>query len=133
MLSSSAELYEPQTGATESVEVPFESVTHKKRKRSKKSSEQNGNNPVKRSLKKTPEKMSQPTPTSVSKQEDKGKNEVELSPELKELKKRLNTAMLIMLININKCIPEALQPIKDSIDKIVNSSSLIDLQETEIK
>ena len=77
--------------------------------------------------------MSQPTPTSVNKQEDKGKNEVELSPESKELEKRLNTAMLIMLININKCIVEALQPIKDSIDKIVNSSLLIDLQETEIK
>ena len=38
-----------------------------------------------------------------------------------------------MLVNINKCIAEALKPIKDSIDKIVNSSSLIDWQETEIK
>ena len=36
MLSLSAELYEPQTGATESVEVPFESVTHKKREAIKK-------------------------------------------------------------------------------------------------
>ena len=79
--------------------------------------------------------MSQPAPTSVSVQDemvplDKGKNEVELSPELKELEKRLNTAMLI---NINKCIAEALQPIRDSIDEIVNSSSLVDQQETEIK
>ena len=61
---------------------------------------------------------------------DKDKNEVELSPELKELEKRLNTSMLI---NINKCIADALQPIKDSIDKIVNSSALIDQQEIEIK
>ena len=79
--------------------------------------------------------MSQPTPTTVNTCEemmplDKGNNEVELSPELKELEKRLNTSMLI---NINKCIAEALKPIKDSIDKIVNSSSLIDRQETEIK
>ena len=49
-------------------------------------------------------------------------NGVELSPELKELEKRLTTSMLI---NINKCIAEALQPIKDSIDKIVNSSTQI--------
>ena len=38
-----------------------------------------------------------------------------------------------MLININKCIADALKPIKDSIEKIVNSSSLIDQQEIEIK
>ena len=72
--------------------------------------------------------MSQPTQTSVSVHEetmsvDNGNNGVELSPELKELEKRLNTSMLI---NINKCIAEVLKPIKDSIDKIVNSSSLID-------
>ena len=131
----SAEPIVPQTNTTDSVEVPFESVKHKKRKQSKKSSEQSDNNPVKRSLKKNPEKMSQPTPTTVNAREemmplDKGNNEVELSPELKELEKRLNTSMLI---NINKCIAEALKPIKDSIDKIVNSSSLIDRQETEIK
>ena len=60
---------------------------------------------------------------------DNGNNEVEVSPELKELEKRLNTSMLI---NINKSIAEALKPIKDSIDKIVKSSSLIDRQETEI-
>ena len=128
LLSPSAELNEPQADTTDSVEVPFESVRHKKRKQSKKSSEQNDNNPVKRSLKKTPEKMSQPTPTSVSIHEemmpvDKGNNEVELSPELQELEKRLNISMLI---NINKCIAEVLKPIKDSIGKIVNSSSLID-------
>ena len=103
-------------------------MKHKKRKQSKKSSEQSDNNSVKRSLKKTPEKMSQPTPTIVNACKemmplDKGNNKVELSPELKELEKRLNTSMLI---NINKCIAEALKPIKDSIDKIVNSSSLID-------
>ena len=57
-------------------------------------------------------------------------NEVELSPELKELEKRLNTSMLI---NINKCIAEALQPIKDSIEKIVNSSTQIDSHDNEIK
>ena len=79
--------------------------------------------------------MSQPTPTIVNTREemmplDKGNNEVELSPELKELEKRLNTSMLI---NINKSIAEVLKPIKDSIDKIVKSSSLIDQQETEIK
>ena len=55
---------------------------------------------------------------------------VELSPELKELEKRLNTSMLI---NINKCIAEALQPIKASIDKIVNSSAQIDRHDNEIK
>ena len=124
-----------QTDTTDSVEVPFESVKHKKRKRSKKSSEQSDNNPVKRSLKKKPEKMSQPTQTIVKTREemiplDNCNNEVEVSPELKELEKRLNTSMLI---NINKSIAEALKPIEDSIDKIVKSSSLIDQQETEIK
>ena len=135
LLLPSAELIVPQSDTTDSVEVPFESVKHKKRKRSKRSSEQSDNNPVKRSLKKNPEKMSQPAPTTVNTHEemmplDKGNNEVELSPELKELEKRLNTSMLI---NINKSIAEALKPIKDSIDKIVKSSSLIDQQETEIK
>ena len=38
-----------------------------------------------------------------------------------------------MLININKCIAEALKLIKDSIEKIVNSSAKIDHQDTEIK
>ena len=57
-------------------------------------------------------------------------NEVELSPELKELEKWLNTSMHI---NINKCIAEALQPIKDSIEKIVNSSAQIDSHDNEIK
>ena len=95
LLSLSAEPFEPQTGATENVEVPFESVRHKKRKQSKKSSEQTGNNPVKRSFKKTPDKMSQPTLTSANKHEetlplDTSKSEVELSSELKELEKRLN-------------------------------------------
>ena len=66
LLSLSAELIVPQSDTHDSVEVPFESVKHKKRKRSKKSSEQSDNNPVKRSLKKTPEKMSQPNPTIVN-------------------------------------------------------------------
>ena len=135
MLSLSAKLIVPQSDTTDSVEVPFKSVKHKKRKQSKKSSEQSDSNPVKRSLKKTPEKMSQPNPTTENACKemmplDKCNNEVELSPESKELEKRLNTSMLI---NINKCIAEALKPIKDSIDKIVNSSSLIDQQESEIK
>ena len=38
-----------------------------------------------------------------------------------------------MLVNINKSIAAALHPIKDSIDKIVKSSILIDHQEIEIK
>ena len=38
-----------------------------------------------------------------------------------------------MLININKCIAEALKPIQDSIDKIVNSSAKIDQQDSEIR
>ena len=58
------------------------------------------------------------------------KDSVELSPELKELEKWLNTSMLI---NINKCIVEALKPIKDSIDKIVNSSAKIDHHDIKIK
>ena len=61
---------------------------------------------------------------------DKGNSEVDLSPELKELEKRLNTSMLI---NIKKSIDDTLKPIKDSIEKKVSSSSLIDQQEIEIK
>ena len=57
-------------------------------------------------------------------------NEIESSPELKELEKWLNT---FIFININKCIAEALQPIKDSIEKIVNSSTQIDSHDNEIK
>ena len=127
LLSPSAELVVPQTNTNDSVEAPFESVKHKKRKRSKNSSEQSGNNQFKRSMKKTPEKMSTNNPSEDTMPLDKGNNEVELSPELKELEKRLNTSMLI------KCIADALKPIKDSIEKIVNSSSLIDQQEIEIK
>ena len=81
--------------------------------------------------------MSDPVPNHCSDDttEDKSpqgmeENGVELSPELKELEKRLNISMLI---NINKCIAEALQPIKDSIEKIVNSSAQIDGHENEIK
>ena len=88
---------------------------------------------MKRSLKKTPGRMSQPNPDSETKTAEvpaENKVEVKLSPELMELEKRLNSTMLI---NINKCIAEALKPIKDSIDKIVKSSTLIDQQEIEIK
>ena len=81
--------------------------------------------------------MSDPVPNHCSKDitEDKNphgmeENGIELSPELKQLEKRLNTSMLI---NINKCIAEALQPIKDSIEKIVNSSTQIDSHDNEIK
>ena len=74
--------------------------------------------------------MSTNNPSEDTMPLDKGNNEVELSPELKELEKRLNTSMLI---NINKCIADVLKLIKDSIEKIVNSSSLIDQQEIEIK
>ena len=81
--------------------------------------------------------MSVPVPNPTSKDTIKDNNpdgveegSVELSPELKELEKRLNTSMLI---NINRCIAEALQPIKDSIDKIVNSSAQIDCHDNEIK
>ena len=61
---------------------------------------------------------------------DKGNSEVDLSRELKELEKRLNTSMLI---NIKKSIADVLKPIKDSIEKIASSSSLIHQQEMEIK
>ena len=76
--------------------------------------------------------MASPDPKSNPKDSVTGdvSDGVELSPELKELEKRLNTSMLI---NINKCIAEALQPIKDSIDKIVNSSTQIDSHDNEIK
>ena len=58
------------------------------------------------------------------------KDSVELSTKLKELEKWLNTSMLV---NINKCIAEAMNPIKDSIDKIVNSSAKIDHHDIKIK
>ena len=78
--------------------------------------------------------MSDPEPKSTeheTKQPLSNSTEsIELSPELKELEKRLNTSMLI---NINKCIADALKPIQDSIDKIVNSSEKIDQQEVEIR
>ena len=76
--------------------------------------------------------MSVPVPNPNAKDTTTNNNPdgVELIPELKELEKRLNTSMLI---NINKCIAEALQPIKDSIDKIVNSSTQIDCHDNEIK
>ena len=121
MLSPNAELSEPNTTNPNPIEAPFQSVKSKKGK-SHKSGELSDNNPHKRTITKTPEKMSDPVLNHCSRdiQEDKsphGKEEhgIELSPELKELEKRLNTSMLI---NINKCIAEALQPIKDSIEKL---------------
>ena len=83
-----------------------------------------------------PKCISQPEETpvvlssTVSPIKEEKSDDVELSPELKVLEKKLNSAMLI---NINKCITEALKPIQDSIEKIVNSSALIDWQEMEIK
>ena len=130
LLSPSADLVVPQAKTADSVEVPFDSVKHKKRKRSKRSSEQSDNKPIKRSMKKTPEKMLTDNSNEETMPLDKGNSEVDLSPELKELEKRLNTSMLI---NIKKSIDDALKPIKDSIEKIVSSSSLIDQQEIEIK
>ena len=81
-------------------------------------------------MKKNPEKMLTDNSNEETMPLDKGNSEVDLSPELKELEKRLNTSMLI---NIKKSIDDALKPIKDSIEKIVSSSSLIDQQEIEIK
>ena len=137
MLSPSAELSELNTTNLSPIEAPFYSVKSKKRKRSRKSGELSDNNPHKKTVTKTPKKTSNPVSNICSKDmtDDKSpqnmeENEVELSPELKELEKRLNTSMLI---NINKCIAEALQPIKDSIEKIVNSSTQIDSHDNEIK
>ena len=137
MLSPSAELSELNTTNLDPIEATFQSVKSKKRKRSRKSGELSDNNPHKRTVTKTPKKMSDLVPNHCSKDitddkspQDMEENSVELSPELKELEKRLNISMLI---NINKCIAEALQPIKDSIEKIVNSSAQIDGHDNEIK
>ena len=54
---------------------------------------------------------------------------VQLSPELEELEQRLNNNMLQ---NIASSIEAALQPIKDSIDRILTSSDLITKQEEQI-
>ena len=55
---------------------------------------------------------------------------IQLSPELEELEQRLNNNMLQ---NIASSIEAALQPIKDSINKILTSSDLITNQEEQIK
>ena len=81
-------------------------------------------------MKKTLEKMLTDNSNEETIPLDKGNSEVDLSPELKELEKRLNMSMLI---NIKKSIADALKPIKDSIEKIASSSSLIHQQEIEIK
>ena len=118
---------EPTESSTDNIDATFQSVKQKKRKRPRKSGDHLDNNPNKKTLTKTPEKTADPelNPNEVAE-----KDSVELSPELKVLEKRLNTSMLI---NINKCIAEALKPIKDSIDKIVNSSAKIDHHDIEIK
>ena len=137
MLSPSAELSELNTTNPGPIEAPFQSVKSKKGKRSRKSGELSDNNPHKRTVTKTPKKMSDPVPNNCSNDitddkspQDLEENGIEFSPELKELEKRLNISMLI---NINKCIAEALQPIKDSIEKIMNSSAQIDGHDNEIK
>ena len=137
MLSPSAELIEPNATNSDPIEAPFQSVKSKKRKRSCKSGEHSDNNPNKKTITKTPDKMSDPVPNHNLKDTTEDKNSdgieesrIELSPELKKLEKRLNTSMLI---KNNKCIAEALQPIKDNIDKIVNSSAQIDSHDNEIK
>ena len=137
MLSPSAELIEPNATNSDPIEAPFQSVKSKKKKRPRKSGEHSDNNPNKNNVTKTLDKMSDPVPNHNLKDTTEDKNPdgieesgIELSPELKKLEKRLNTSMLI---NINKCIAEALQPIKDSIDKIVNSSAQIDSHDNEIK
>ena len=106
LLSPSAELIEPIAVNSDTIEVPFQSVKSKKRKRSQKSGENLDINPNKKSSTKTPEKMSDPEPNPKDPVINNNSDGVELSPELKELKKWLNTSMLI---NINKCIAETYQ------------------------
>ena len=94
MLSPSAELSELNTTNPDPIEAPFQSVKSKKRKRSRKSGELSDNNPHKRTVTKTPKKMSDLVPKHGSKDisddkspQDMETNGVELSPELKELEK----------------------------------------------
>ena len=94
MLSPSVELIELNTTNPDPIEAPFQSVKSKKRKRSRKSCELSDNNPHKKTVTKTPEKMSNPVPNHCTKDvtEDKNpdgmeENGIELSPELKELEK----------------------------------------------
>ena len=130
LLSPSAELIEPSAVNSDTVEVPFQSMKSKKQKRSWKSCENSDINPNKKPLTKTPEKMSNPEPNPKDPVINNNSDGIELSPELKELEKHLNSSMLI---NMHKCIEDTLKPIKDSIDKIVNSSVQIDHHDTEIK
>ena len=64
------------------------------------------------------ENPSTPSPSPSSHEPES----IQLSPELEELERRLNNNMLQ---NIASSIEAALQPIKDSIDKILTSSDLI--------
>ena len=114
--------------------------TAKKRKRKNRPSRSPNDKPNKKSLTKTPVKMAKPEETTPPLSEDDPNNPnpsptsceskiVQLSPELEELERRLNNNMLQ---NIASSIEAALQPIKDSIDRILTSSDLIAKQEEEI-
>ena len=113
----------------------------KKRKHKHRSSGSPRDKPNKKPLKKTPAKMakadnttpslSQDNPTILSTSHTSHEiKSIQLSPELEELERRLNNNMLQ---NIASSIEAALQPIKDSIDKILTSSDLITQQEEQIK
>ena len=67
MLSPGAELSELNTTNLSPIETPFNSVKSKKRKRSQKSGELSDNNPHKKTVTKTPKKMSNPVPNIYSK------------------------------------------------------------------
>ena len=83
LLSPSAEPVEPNV-TTDNIEVTYQSVKQKKWKRPRKSGDQLDDNPSKKTLTKTPEKMSN---SESNQQEIVEKGSVELSPELKELEK----------------------------------------------
>ena len=114
--------------------------TAKKRKRKHRPSGSPKDKPNKKPLTKTPVKMAKPEETTPPLSEDNPTNLnpspisceskiVQLSPELEELERRLNNNMLQ---NIASSIEAALQPIKDSIDRILTSSDLITKQEEQI-
>ena len=114
--------------------------TAKKRKRKHRPSGSPKDKPNKKPLTKTPAKMAKPEETTPPLSEDNPTNLnpspishesriVQLSPELEELERRLNNNMLQ---NIASSIEAALQPIKDSIDRILTSSDMITKQEEEL-
>ena len=87
----------------------------RKRKRKHRSSGSPKDKPQKKPLKM--DNVREDTPLSLD-----DTTTVQLSPELQELERRLNANMLQ---NIASSIEAALKPIKDSIEKILNSSDLI--------